>query len=53
MEISVVNSITKQPADDRRVLKRSKLAAAIGMASVMFVVGMSGSAFAAKGGTPG
>ena len=53
MEISVVKSITKQPADDRRVLKRSKLAAAIGMASVMFVAGMSGSAFAAKGGTPG
>jgi hypothetical protein len=35
------------------LFKRSRLAAAIGITAMMLVAGMSGSAFAAKGGTPG
>jgi len=35
------------------VFRRSRLAAAIGITGMMLVAGMSGSAFAAKGGTPG
>jgi len=49
MEISVIKSIAKQTAGDRRVLKRSKLAA-IGMASVMVIAGGSRAEFAVPGG---
>jgi hypothetical protein len=52
MENSDVRSVNNE-AGPVPVFKRSKLAAAIGIAGVMLVAGMSGGAFAAPGGTPG
>jgi hypothetical protein len=47
-QTSVSTRASKAPA-----FRRSRLAAAIGITGMMLVAGMSGSAFAAKGGTPG
>ena len=52
MQSSVKNSVST-PAGKASKFRRSRLAAAIGITSLMLVAGMSGSAFAAKGGTPG
>ena len=52
MQSSVENSVST-PAGKASKFRRSRLAAAIGITSLMLVAGMSGSAFAAKGGTPG
>ena len=52
MQSSVENSLST-PAGKASKFRRSRLAAAIGITSLMLVAGMSGSAFAAKGGTPG
>lgn len=52
MQVSVNGSVSKQH-DKVLAVRRGRLAAAISMTGMMLVAGMSGSAFAAKGGTPG
>ena len=50
---SSVKSTVSTPTSKAPAFRRSRLAAAIGMAGMMLVAGMSGSVLAAKGGTPG